>query len=234
MTSARSSGEIVRHAWWRLDPRQIVGDRFRIFYQNGTRPWSAASFLVFCLLPILLGLALVAFLGVPPPSTISLIVASFGILAAVLVGLLPVIHGLVSQAKIERAYTLGEVRIGELELERLRSLRELYAVIAFSILVLVFGVAAATFLAAIYELAPLPEKSATRLAGWWEWSALASSFLVYSVASSTTLSFIDLASGVYTALESQADESEHMIRDQLARCRKAPDTGPLDEEKVNP
>lgn len=218
MMSERSSSDILGHGLLRLNPARILADRFRVSYDNGDRRRSALSFCIFAALPVALGLLLTWLLSVPPGATIALIVASFGILAAVLVGLLPVIHGLVSQANVERGYTLGEMKIGELELARLRSLRELYAVIAYSILLLILGVAASTALAALYELSPL-EPVESRAMGLVDWMYLVASFLIYFVASSTAFSFFDLASGVYDALESQADESERMIRDQLARTR---------------
>jgi hypothetical protein len=156
--------------------------------------------------------------GIPEDSYIPLIVAVLAVLAAVLVGLLPLIHSVIGQANADRQYSTGEKEIAQQELDRIQTLQDLHAAISFAVVLLVLGLISCIvfpFLGTV-PVGASPALPQPRIYGPYEHGfAETLTVILYTVAVSTSLTFFDIAKGIFEAVESYAESLKKRIRKNI-------------------
>jgi len=179
----------------RVNPLRVLADHFCPFRVAGGRRFSWTRLLWFTLVPgIATVICLWRFSSIAKESGVNVLTA-FGIIGAVLAGLLPVVHAVVGAIPTDRKFEPGEVLASRNLRQRVEVLRELYAVICYSVLVLVVGIVAGVVIASDVDHA----------ARCW-----ASGF-VFFVAASTVISFLDVLLGIYSALDEEGEEAAKKI-----------------------
>lgn len=181
---------------------------------------------IFAILPIAVGVILLLKFGAPPTGSLSLIAAVFSVVAAVLLGLLPLSHSIIGQSDTKRVYTEGDSPLAEQELNRVRTLQDLQAAISWAVILLVIG------LAACLILALLPRATAAAPLAWWNERLLQLvSAMMYSITASTALSFFDVAAGVFEGMESHAEAVKACIKNNTKSGRQHTETTDIDQSK---
>ncbi len=179
-----------------------------------------AHVFMFLVAPAVLGLATWLFLGELSGKVedISLYIATVSILAAVMTGLLPIVHGVLGQTQVIN-YTPLDEKSRKAELRRVETLRELYSAICFSVISLVFGIL--FLLALAFAEAMLPSM---------RWIRSAFSIFIYIISGIAIAAFLNIATGVYAALEHQADG----VTSKLIASKKRLIPPPLDDLDDSP
>ncbi len=143
--------------------------------------------------------------------------AVYGILAAVVVGLLPLVYTIIGQTDTSREYTPGQRPLAERELTRIYTLQDLYSTISYSTFLLVVSIFCCIMIGI------MPSDTATQ-ADWMRVLIAALSGTTYFVGVSTAISILDVGNGVFDAMNDQVDAAEQEIH---ANC--APDAADEDE-----
>lgn len=212
----------------RLDIRAIIKDHYCPFVVHKGRRFSLPFFGLFFLIPSAAGAALAMTVGYVNLTLIPLVLAAFGVLAAVMTGLLPIIHTVVGHTRDFVKLEPGRKIEGEREIIRIETLRELYSTISYSVIVLTAGIVVAVAL--VFVLPPDGANTTTPVAPYpryYDVLARIFSGFVYFVGASTILSFLNIAVGVYAALEEHAERA-------TATVKRSIDAGttPADENGV--
>jgi hypothetical protein len=202
-------------------PTGLTGILFCYFSTHrvdGTRQIGALRFAVLGLLPILVGAVLARRLGVPGLSSLQLYIAVVAVLAAVLIGLLPLIHSVLGQVNADRKYDPGERGRAEQELNRIRVLQDLHASVCWAVILLVCALAVSVVLVLLPDY--IPETAATTRSTttkWSLWAQYAATMVLFTVAASTSLSFFDIARGVFEAVENHAESLKAQIERNIGK-----------------
>lgn len=179
---------------------------FSLHMRDGRRAFQWHRVAVYGAVPILIGVLLAIKLGTPDKDKLTLIVAVLSVLAAVLVGLLPLAHSILAQTEVRDRYTEGERPIAQQELDRVQVLQDLHAAISWAVIVLVFGLA----ICAVIGLA-------TSAAGWIQ-AALRGG--LYFVMASTALTFFDVSQVVFESMEHHAKTLKERIESSMVASRR--------------
>lgn len=182
---------------------------YSIHHRNGDRVTKVRRILSLGVAPIILGILLALRLGSPPGNTLQLVVAVMAVLAAVLIGLLPLAHSILAQTDSVTKYTIGERAIAQRSIDRVQVLQDLHASISWAVILLVVGLASSAFLVLLG--APFTSSS-----GQWERGIeFALIFILYTVMASTAFTFFDVATGIFEAMESHAESLKRRIRGNM-------------------
>jgi hypothetical protein len=122
----------------------------------------------------------------------------FGLIAAVMTSLLPVVQYVVGLDIPKERYPEAKYAAWEHQVVRLNVLRSLYATISFSVILLVFSLVPLIFL----QTAWIPPNGKQVI-----------SASIYFVGLAVSVSFLQVISGVYLVLEAQAREYDQKLRD---------------------
>lgn len=189
--------------------RGIAYCYFAAHHQDGTRQIKITRILWLGLVPVVLGALLAYRLGAPSGTNLAVVVAVLSVLAAVLIGLLPLAHSILAQSETLREYKLGERPLAQHEINRVQVLQDLHASISWAVALLVVGLAASAIIALI---SPSPGTSPD---SWLKVTMAALVFVLYTVMASTSLTFFDVATGVFEAMESHATSIKDRIRKNI-------------------
>ena len=182
---------------------------FASYRTNGVRVWDWRRFIVFCIVPIIFGYLLFRQFDRPSEATLVMIVAVLSVLAAVLLGLLPLAHGIVGQANTDRKYAVGEKALALQELNRIQTLQDLHAAISWAVVLLVVALGCCAILGLLPDAATV--QSVKLL------SCVSAIILVilYSIICSTALTFFDVARGVFEGMESHSEAIKTKIKNNI-------------------
>jgi hypothetical protein len=194
--------------------RGIAYCYFSVHHIDGTRGLKVRRILVLGLVPIVFGVVLAVRLGVPAESTLALIVAVLSVIAAVLIGLLPLAHSILAQSDSERKYLPGERALAAQQITRVQVLQDLHAAVSWAVILLVGGLAACAIL--VFLIPPFVEKLTT----FQKYAQFGLLVLLYGVMTSTALTFFDVAAGVFEAMESYAEALKQKIRNNIDSRRE--------------
>ena len=194
----------------------IAWCHFSTLLVNGTRKWRWWRFWALGIGPFVLGGLLAWKLGPPGGEYLPLIVAVYSVVAAVLVGLIPLAQSVIGQSDPNRTYEAGERPLAQQELDRIQTLQDLHAAISYATILLVVSLGACVVIVFVSPAAAGDATSppttqpvvAVRFA-----YALAT--IIYGVGSSTALTFFDVASGVFEAMENHAETLKRRIRNNV-------------------
>jgi hypothetical protein len=183
---------------------------FSTFRTDGKRLLSIRRIFFLGIIPIAAGVGFMLRVGVPSYSSLQVFVPVLAVLAAVLVGLLPLIHSVLGQVKCDRKYEPGEHLLAETELNRIRVIQDLHAGVSWAVVLLVVALGFAAML--VFLPGYMPQGSQSPVSPVWSHRVqLTCSIVLYSVACSTSFSFFDIASGVFEAVENQAENIKRRI-----------------------
>lgn len=171
--------------------------------------------MIFLVVPLMAAILIVSQFNSIDDDLIPLIMAAFAVLAAVMTGLLPIVHGVVGQVQCG-SFEPGQFPLVRRELDRIETLRELYSTISYAVIILVLGVVALVALALIP--APLVGQDGEPY-GMWLWVRITLVGFTYFVAASTMASFFNIATGVYESLEDQAARAAKELESSLGPDR---------------
>ncbi len=184
---------------------------------DGKRQWRWLRFIGFGILPVVLGILLSLRLDPPDPPYLPLIVAVYSVLAAVLVGLIPLVHSVIGQSDPDRKYDAGQRPLAQQEIDRIQTLQDLHAAISYATILLVVSLGACVVLVFLLPAssggagtASQPHATAITVL------AYCLTAIVYAVGASTALTFFDVATGVFEAMESHAESLKRRIRGNVA------------------
>lgn len=200
----------------RLDIFPIIKDHYCPFRYGEGRRFSWSFLLLFFVAPTAIGILLAWKVGYVDSVQIPLVLSAYSVLAAVMTGLLPIIHAVVGQSRTPETLDVGQRLEIDRALIRIETLRELYSTISYSVIVLTIGVVVTVALVFVLPStsAPLGDRRVV---------ALVLSGLVYFVGASTMLSFLNIAVGVYAALEDQAKRTTQELRDHTKSSENSPE-----------
>ena len=196
-----------------MDPRRVVRCQFSPHRADGTRRLSKSHVFLYLLLPLGIGWATGTKLPTIDRDFIALVIATYSILAAVLVGLLPVVYSIVGQTDRLRKYSAGERPLAQQELNRLEALQDLYATISYSTFLLVLALFCAVGL-----VFTLPQE--TQNSPVIETAMRTSRYLsmvIYFVGASTILSILNVGNGIFDAMEDQVRVTKNTIRASISQ-----------------
>jgi uncharacterized membrane protein HdeD (DUF308 family) len=182
---------------------------FATYCTDSKRKCNWARLIVYGIVPIIVGILLALHLGKPADDAMSMVVAVFAVVAAVLIGLLPLVHSILGQANTERKYDQGERPLAQQELDRVQTLQDLHAAISWAVILLVLA------LGCCAAIAMIPAKEDQQGFAWQDvvhWVLLA---ILYSVMASTALTFFDVARGVFEGMESHSEAVKTKIRNNV-------------------
>lgn len=182
---------------------------FATYLTSGTRAWSWPRFLVFALMPLVVGVLLAWHLGAPEDDRLSLIVAVLSVLAAVLIGLLPLVHSIVGQASVRRKYAVGERPLAQQELDRVQTLQDLHAAISWAVMLLVVALGCCAVVALV------PEEDPAQKVKWQPFLIQPALIALYSIMGSTALTFFDVARGVFEGMENHSEAIKKAIKNNI-------------------
>jgi 4-amino-4-deoxy-L-arabinose transferase-like glycosyltransferase len=182
---------------------------FATYLTNGKRQWSWGRFGVLAVLPGIVGVLLTLHLGSPRDDRLSLIVAVLAVMAAVLIGLLPLVHSIVGQASTDRKYVVGERHLAQQQLDRVQTLQDLHASISWSVMLLVVALGSCAVLALV---PPVTEEQELI---WQPYLVQPALVVLYSIMGSTALTFFDVARGVFEGMESHSEAIKTAIRNNI-------------------
>lgn len=192
---------------------------FSVHRTTGQRQFSTFRFFVFGILPFCAGLALFLKFGPPETGNLGLVAAVMSVVSAVLLGLLPLSHGIVGQCDTERKYTEGEFPLAEEELNRIRTLQDLQSAISWAVILLVVGLVACV----VISLLPRSSQEPSMVVhAAWTWILWICSGIMYAVMTSTVMSFFDVATGVFEGMENHAEAVKRSIGHNMIKGGKAP------------
>ena len=178
---------------------------------DGKRLWSWGRFGLFGVVPVLFGLLLAWQFGKPQDDALTMVIAVLSVLAAVLLGLLPLVHSIVGQTNTDRKYAVGEQPLAQQELDRVQTLQDLHAAISWAVILLVVALGCCALVAL------LPEVTAEQKIRWQPWIMKPILVVLYSIISSTALTFFDVARGVFEGMESHSEAIKTKIRNNVQR-----------------
>ena len=164
------------------------------------RKFSLSALLIYGALPLGVGMALCGQLGQPKETYLALLIAVYGVLAAVLVGLLPIVYSIADNTFTR--HSEGQYPSVQRERRRLQVLQDLYATISYGTILLVLAVGA--LIAFVFVPGPLAGGPDGMLV-----SVLLT--IVYAVGCSTVLSVFRVATGVFTAMEDQVERVKVLL-----------------------
>lgn len=195
--------------------RGIAWCHFSVLLVNGERQWRKWRFWLLGIGPFVLGALLTWKLGPPGGDYLPLIVAVYSVVAAVLVGLIPLAQSVIGQSDPERKYEAGEKPLAQQELDRIQTLQDLHAAISYATILLVVSLGACVALA--FLLPPAAKQGAALAPQPKVVVALAyvMAAIIYSVGVSTALTFFDVATGVFEAMENHAETLKRRIRNNI-------------------
>lgn len=182
---------------------------FATYLTSGQRAWSWSRFTVFAVAPVVVGALLAWHLGAPEDDRLSLIVAVLSVLAAVLIGLLPLVHSIVGQATVGRKYAVGERPLAQQELDRVQTLQDLHAAISWAVMLLVVALGCCAVIALVPDEDPAQELK------WQPFVVLPALLALYSIMGSTALTFFDVARGVFEGMESHSEAIKKAIKNNI-------------------
>jgi hypothetical protein len=182
---------------------------FATYLTTGKRAWSWPRFIVFAIVPLAVGTLLAWHLGAPKDDRLSLIVAVLSVLAAVLMGLLPLVHSIVGQATVSRKYAIGERPLAQQELDRVQTLQDLHAAISWAVMLLVVALGCCAVIALV------PEVKQGQKSTWQPYLIQPSLVVLYTIMGSTALTFFDVARGVFEGMESHSEAIKKAIRNNI-------------------
>lgn len=195
--------------------RGIAFCYFAVHHSDGTRYIKTRRVLWLGVFPLLLGVVLTCRLGSLSGSNLALVVAVLSVLAAVLVGLLPLAHSILAQSETLREYKQGQLPLAQHELDRVQVLQDLHASISWAVALLVLGLGVSAIIALI---GPIQTSSSGFI---HRASIVVLTFTLYAVMASTSLTFFDVATGIFEAMESHAKCIKDRIRKNIQ-----PNSGP--------
>ena len=178
---------------------------------DGKRLWDWKRFIFFGITPVIVGLLLFWQFGRPEKDSLTMIVAVLSVLAAVLLGLLPLAHSIVGQTNIDRKYTAGEKPLAQQELDRVQTLQDLHAAISWAVILLVIALGCCAIVAL------LPDIQAEQKSKWLSLIISPVLILLYTIISSTALTFFDVARGVFEGMESHSEAIKTKIRNNIKK-----------------
>jgi hypothetical protein len=188
----------------------IAHCHFSSYHEDGRRTLKASRLIWLGVLPFILGALLAMRLGSPPPDKLSLIVAVFSVVAAVLIGLLPIANSILGQTEITRKYDVGESVLAKESITRVQVLQDLHAAVSWAV---VLVVAALVICAALLFLVPpfVPPNSR-----WINGITFFSLVMLYGIMASTAFTFFDVASGIFETMESYAEAIKVRVRNNIS------------------
>lgn len=184
---------------------------FAVHLVDGHRRWSWTRFIVLAVVPVGVGVVLARQMGQPQVDKLSLIVAVLAVLAAVLIGLLPLVHSIVGQARADRKFVVGEKHLAQRELDRVQTLQDLHAAISWSVMLLVVALGCCAAVALVPPVTGQPKWV------WQPWVLEPAITLLYGIMVSTALTFFDVARGVFEGMESHSEAIKTAIRNNVQR-----------------
>lgn len=183
----------------------IVKNHFSPFRFGHDRKFSLPYFFVFFVIPLAIAFALTWRFGAVRDTDIGNFLTVFSVVAAVMTALMPVVQSIVGLADFDTRFGESQKRLYHQQIVRLQVLRELYAEISFSVILLVFALVPLICLE-IDSIAP--------------WVRKGMSGFVYFVAAAVALSFLHIIMGIYLVLEVQAHEANRKLADNAPESLK--------------
>ncbi len=180
---------------------------FGVIRENGAWAVSLPRVLFLGVAPLAVASFLTAAFGVPKREALGLLSAVYAIVAGFLVGLIPLVHSIIGQSRVDRPYALSEEFYYKRELMRIQTLQHLHAVIAGSTLVLVMALAFSCCISLVLPWGKNPEP----IDGLCQAFVIGASTIVYFAGVSTLLAFVDVATGVYDAIESHTEQLKQRL-----------------------
>jgi len=184
---------------------------------DGTRRVTANRVMFLGILPLLVSVALLVRLGLPRIDDLPLFTTVTAIITAVLIGLLPLMHSVIGQTDPDKKYTSGERPIAQQEIHRIETLQDLHATVSLAIALLV--VALAIFVAFPFLATKSVSTNGVNVwtyDGFWYYPAMILTFGLYAIAVSTALTFFDIASGIFEAVENHAELLKERVNKNVA------------------
>jgi hypothetical protein len=176
---------MINHVW------PIFRDHLCPYRYGVKRQFNVKRFGVLVGLPVAFGVALSFVYPEIQEKHQGTYLAVYAIVASVMIGLIPVTQNLVGLADTGRRYDAGERPLFRQQVIRLQVLRELYAELAFVVVLLV-----ASFV-------PILLAGAASFPGWLKQCISA---FAYSVGAAVALAFLRTVAGIYLVLDVQAHE----------------------------
>lgn len=194
--------------------RNIAYCYFSAHMDGKDRQFLKARLWWFGLFPMLVGGLLTSLLPPPSGNNLGLVVAILSVVAAVLVGLLPIAHSILGQVRIDKKFSQGELLEAKNEINRVQTLQDLHAAVSWAVILLVVGLGACAFLALIPE-----EKNWTTqtMKTWFPRANGVLAGLLYYVMASTAMTFFSVARDVFDTLENQARTIKRTINQNTER-----------------
>lgn len=185
-----------------IDIFPIFWDFLRPFRFRGGRQFSVGHFCFTLLLPAALG-AWVSFKHpvIAERYQITLLTV-FGVIAAVMTALLPVVQYVVGVGLPEKPYSEAQHAMWEHQVVRLQVLRSLYSTISVSVILLVLSLVPIMLL----QVGWMPPVGKQVI-----------SASIYAIGFAVAISFLQVTSGVYLVLEAQAKEIDQKLKDLAPR-----------------
>lgn len=174
-----------------IDLRQIIGDHFRPFRFREGRKFSWPKMTLTLAVPAGLGIAMSFRHPVISDKYQVTFLTVFGVIAAVMTALLPIVRSVVDVSLRKTPYTLAERHLWNLQKVRLEVLRGLYTSICMSVIYLVFS------------LVPL---IALQIVGLPLYLKQLIAACIYFVGFAVAVAFLEVISGVYLVLNAHAEE----------------------------
>ena len=170
---------------------QILRDHFSPFRFSKGRRFSVRQLILFLVVPLVAGIGLAWLHPVISDKHQGTFLAVYSILGAVLIGLLPIAQNVLafSAPTTEKEYSEAEYESWKQQISRLQVLRELYADICYTVILLVISLAPIMFL----ESSVIPPIAKHAIVTF-----------VYFVGVSVAMSFLHITSSVYLVLDHHA------------------------------
>lgn len=188
---------------------QIVRDTFQPYvFKANARRFSIVNIANFGVFPTASGAALAWLAGPISSSGNDIYIAVFAVVGAVLTALLAVVQNVVAATDAKTPYDVGARNQESARAVRIEVLRELYANIAYAVLLMVLcGIPIV-----LLDVETLPK-----------WMKYWCSGAVYAVSVLVIVTFLHIVSGVYLVLDVQAAEASSRLKEldeQAERERK--------------
>ena len=178
--------------------RPILSDRLRPpSFPDGKR-FNAKHFALIFVLPFVAAVALALRYPVINKDYQPTILAIFGMVAAVLTALLPIIPAVIGNVQVKDKYERSQHAVWVNLANRLDVLRGLYSAISWAVILLVLSLVPVLIL----QIQNLPALVGQILAG-----------MIYFVGLSVAVAFLEIVAGVYQVLMDQAKQISQKLKD---------------------
>ncbi|MAX27344.1 MAG: hypothetical protein CMJ19_22845 [Phycisphaeraceae bacterium] len=174
------------------------------------RKFSLKRLILYGIIPLAASVAILCKYDAPNTERLSTIIPIYGILIAVLVGVMPLAFSITDRSGSEEKYTTGQSFLARKEIDRIQALQDLSASVSYAITMLVMSLVSCIVLALFQPEAKDGEIINTGKI--WPYFSPIIGYLVYWGGVTSIFIFFDIAMNIFEAIDHYSEVLKMSIR----------------------